>query len=182
MSAHSSSTEIHLVVRQADAAELTEELVKNDIAFEQGRPEDRGRLGFDFDTLVQIAIHGGAFAGLSGVLIAYLKHRKRSVHIKRSDGRVEVHGENLGKKELDDILARTAGKDQMWLLEEAPQRAVKPQRAAKKARSKSKARSKTNAPSRSKATKRATKSAKSKKKAAPSRTKKKRSTRRRRLP
>jgi hypothetical protein len=165
MSTQYSSVEIHLVVRKADAVELTEALAKDGIPFEQGRPHGGGVLGYDLGSLVQIAVHGGAFAALSGVLVAYLKHRKRIVHLKRSDGRIELRTDNLGTKEVNDILAGVEGKDQMWLLEQPPQRAVKAARAKTNRQSAGKSKR----PTRSKATKlraaeRAAKPAKAKKK------------------
>lgn len=132
MNAHPSLAEIHLVVKQADAAELTEELTERGIPFTQERPEGESVLGYDLASLVQIVITGGAFTALSGVLVAYLKHRKRAVHIRRNDGRVDLRTENLGTKEIKDILASVDGKDQMWLLEQAQQRAVKKARTRAK--------------------------------------------------
>ncbi len=132
MNAYPSSAEICLVVTQADAVELAEELTKRGIPFEQERREGESVLGYDLASLVQIVITGGAFTALSGVLVAYLKHRRRAVHIRRNDGRVDLRTENLGTEEIKDILASVDGKDQMWLLEQAQQRAVKTARAKAK--------------------------------------------------
>jgi hypothetical protein len=119
-----SPDEIRMIVAEVDLNDLRQELIRFGVPFVLGEVADGGILGFDFAGVVSLAVNAGTFGALAAAISAYLKHRKRTLHIRGGKGGFSLSAENIGEEELSNHLNKIGASAEIWFVQERPQRSA----------------------------------------------------------